>query len=520
MKNWWRSKFSFTGNASTSASSQEWVALAGAVASRDFKVLPGCMRAWCVMEERDLDRLLKVAEQAHYTPAEVSKLRVFFYHFCNDGVTAFDQARKSMVAHGFDPDLHIIGLVCLFQNNQFDDALVYLQELSDEQTSGIQRADYWHMVSLIFWANNVMGRLALAINRAVELAPDDEVVLQLALAIHIELGNQAKIDQIRAILETMPKAKEYTYALCMLTLGELETGWQYMETRYEMAEVSRYINVSLNAHPRWKGEELTGLRLLVSAEQGLGDTIQMARYLSLLQSQVTKELLLEIQSEALTLLQFNFPNIPMVERQWLKDPKVKFDRWIGMMSLPYHLKLWGKDTPGRSGYLRVPPDVAAYWQSRVEQLNSSELPKIGLAWSGQPAHRADRRRSIPFDLMMSQVRSVNATFFALQTKVPDLMPANVINVTEEMITLADTAALIEQMDLVITVDTSIVHIAGALAKETWLLLPKRYEWRWGLEGEGNDWYDSVKVLRQTEHANWLPVLQDVFKRRLPTKFDM
>ena len=115
---------------------------------------------------------------------------------------------------------------------------------------------------------------------------------------------------------------------------------------------------------------------------------------------------------------------------------------------------------------------------------------------------------------MAQVRPINATFFALQTVVPDVMPVNVINVTEEMITLADTAALIEQMDLIITVDTSVVHIAGALAKETWLMLPKRYEWRWGLEGEDNDWYDTVKVIRQPKSGDWASVLDEVFNKRL------
>jgi ADP-heptose:LPS heptosyltransferase len=122
--------------------------------------------------------------------------------------------------------------------------------------------------------------------------------------------------------------------------------------------------------------------------------------------------------------------------------------------------------------------------------------------------------------MMRFASRAQVTFFALQTQVPELLPGNVINVAEELITLADTAALIEQMDLVITVDTSIVHIAGALGKETWLLLPKLYEWRWGLEGEENDWYDSVRVIRQTEHANWAAVLQGVFEHRLPEQFNL
>ena len=209
----------------------------------------------------------------------------------------------------------------------------------------------------------------------------------------------------------------------------------------------------------------------------------------------------------------------MVERRWEQAPQLGFDLWTGMMSLPFLLKVWGKDQPGRSGYLRVPPENAPYWKERVVRLSPTKKLKIGLAWSGQPNHRADRRRSIPFELMMRHVRGLPANFFALQTHVPQILPANVINVSDEMITLADTAALIEQMDMVITVDTSVVHIAGALGKATWLLLPKRYEWRWGLEGDENDWYDSVKVIRQTEHANWAAVLQDVFEHRLPEQFN-
>jgi len=303
-------------------------------------------------------------------------------------------------------------------------------------------------------------------------------------------------------------------------LGEYEEGWRQMEERYDSDDAHRYLNLSLKPTPRWKGGPLTETRLLVSAEQGLGDTIQMARYLTALQLAGVQQIVMETQPETLTLLQYNFPKIPMVERIWGKVPDLRFDLWTGMMSLPLYLKAWGAVTPGRSGYLRVPPENTQYWKERVQQLSPTKKPRIGLAWSGQPTHRADRRRSIPFELMMRQVRGISVSFFALQTQVPQVLPANVMNVSEEMITLADTAALIEQMDLVITVDTSVVHIAGALGKETWLLLPKRYEWRWGLEGEQNDWYDSVNVIRQTEHANWTAVLQDVFEHRLPEQFNL
>lgn len=486
--------------------------------AHDFAAISVSMRTWCMLEEHDLARLQNAASCANFKAADVNKLEILFLHYSGDVELAFSRAQAHTQEHGFDPDLHVICLVCLYQNNQFEDALTFLRQLDDAQVNNMNRADYWQLLAMIRWAANDMSTLESAADRALALAPDNAAVLQTALGMYIELGAKDKIETVRARLANMPEAQGYAYSLCMLALGEHELGWRQMESRYETDEAHRYINQGLKALPRWKGENLTGLRLLVSAEQGLGDTIQMARYLSMLDTLGVEGLLLETQPETLTLLQYNFPKIPMVERQWAKAPSLPFDRWTGMMSLPHFLRAWGKNTPGRSGYLRVPPENAHYWQERVAQLSSPNQLKVGLAWSGQPTHRADRRRSIPFELMMRQVRGIRANFFALQTHVPQVLPANVMNVADEMITLADTAALIEQMDLVITVDTSVVHIAGALGKETWLLLPKRYEWRWGMEGEGNDWYDTVRVIRQAKHTDWESVLCEVFEHRLRGQF--
>jgi hypothetical protein len=187
------------------------------------------------------------------------------------------------------------------------------------------------------------------------------------------------------------------------------------------------------------------------------------------------------------------------------------------MSLPYIFGVKVDNVPLKKGYLHAPPENTLYWQERVRMIKGKR-PLIGLAWSGQPWHRADRRRSIAFDEMMRAIKNIEADFFALQTQVPRIHPANLHNVSEELVTLADTAALIDEMDLIITVDTAPVHLAGALGKETWLLLPFRYEWRWGIEGEENPWYDSVKVLRQAQSGDWASLLDDVFNRQLPTRF--
>ena len=499
--------------------SAQWLALEEAMLAHDFTAVSPCLRAWCMLHECALGKLQDLANRAAFNSAEVNKIEILFEYYAQKMELAFNRAQEHMKEHGFDPDLHVISLVSLYQNNQFEGAHAYERRLSDAEVFSMNRADYWQMVSIIRWATNDMDTLEQAADRALELAPDDAALLQTSLGMYIELGAIEKVKIVRTRLANKPDAQGYAHSLSLLALGELELGWQQMEARYEIEEAHRYINQGLKSKPRWQGESLTGVRLMLSAEQGLGDTIQMARYLTPLQTMGAQKIFIETQPETLTLLQYNFPNIPMVERRWAQAPALDFHLWTGMMSLPYLLKSWGKDTPGRSGYLRVPPENALYWKERVEQLSPTRKPKIGLAWSGQPNHRADRRRSISFDLMMRQVRGLPVSFFALQTHVPEILPANVMNVSEEMITLADTAALIEQMDLVITVDTSVVHIAGALGKATWLLLPKRYEWRWGLEGEENNWYDSVKVIRQTEHTNWAAVLQNVFEYRLPEQFN-
>jgi tetratricopeptide (TPR) repeat protein len=498
----------------------EWIALEKAILAHDFATVSPALRAWCRLPESSLTALQELANRAEYNSVEANKIEILFEYYSRKMDVAFDRAQLHMKAHGFDPDLHVISVVSLYQNNQFKDAQTYLSRLSDVELSNMNRADYWQIVSVIRWAANDMDTLEQAADRALELAPYDSAILETALGMYIELGAQEKVNVVRARLATRPDAAGYAHSLSLLALGEYELGWLQMEGRYEIEDVHRYINQGLRSKPRWQGESLVGARLMLSAEQGLGDTIQMARYLPMLRSLKAQGVFLETQPETLTLLQHNFPDIPMVERRWEQAPKLDFDVWTGMMSLPHLLKAWGNATPGRSGYLSTPPENTQYWKERVEQLSPTRKPRIGLAWSGQPNHRADRRRSVPFELMMRKIRGLQVIFFALQTSVPQILPVNVMNVTEEMITLADTAALIEQMDLVITVDTSVVHIAGALGKPTWLLLPKRYEWRWGMEGEENDWYDSVKVIRQSEHANWSTVLQDVFEHRLPEQFNI
>ena len=145
LKKWWQRKF-LASATETLTPSTEWLALAGAIDSHEFNQISPYLRTWCTLAERDPDRLMKAASHAGFSPTQANKLKIFFDYYNNNMTRAFAQAQEHQTTHGFDEDLHIISLVSLYQNNQFEESLNYLQKLSDVQMSGIHRADYWQMV--------------------------------------------------------------------------------------------------------------------------------------------------------------------------------------------------------------------------------------------------------------------------------------------------------------------------------------------------------------------------------------
>lgn len=464
--------------------------------------------------------LMQAVTQNDWPKHDIDKLEIFGLFYQGNLTAAFERASKYTTAPNFDPDLFIIAAFSLFHSGAFEEAYRVLALGSPYAALLDGRSDFAIVATLISQAANVPDALKRYIDLAWRLAPTDPAVALNAYAIYFELGDMPAFDAVRQAFRRGDYSLEQTgFALAVVELAQdhYEEGFRLFEERYKMTEAPRYLNSGLFALPRWQGEDLASKHLLISAEQGLGDTIQMARYLPELNRLGAAGVVMETQPETLTLLQHNFPHIQMVERKYGIAPALHFDLWVGAMSLPTLLGTSASTVPGQASYLHVPPEAAGYWRTRVTELARANRPKIGLAWSGQPTHRSDRRRSIPFAQMMQVVRACDASFFALQTHVPEIHPANLISISDEMVTLADTAALIAEMDWVITVDTSVVHLAGAIGKEAWLLLPYRYEWRWSLNGESNHWYDSVKVLRQQRLGDWDGVLADVFDRRLPQR---
>lgn len=486
-----------------------------AISTRDFSQIGPLLEAWTKGSKvvGGAESVRVVAEQHGWFGDELEKLTAYTHYYSGEFHEAFERSKKFVDGDNFDPDMLVISAYSLYLLNYFELAYNAVNKADSHGNLFADRADFQMVKSLVCWSIGDMAQAAEAANKSLDLVPNDSMILQNALGIFIEVGDQERIAQVVAKLESM-SCTGHAFGICLCALGDYRRGYTYMESRYSIYDVGRYFNPALLSLSRWQGESLVGRRLLLSAEQGLGDTIQMARFIPEMISLTKGKLAIETQPETVGLLQDNFPEIEVMPRGYDVRPNTDFDLWVGMMSLPHLLNTVEVGIPGCDGYLKAPREATDYWAQRVQELGGSSVPKIGIAWSGQPMHRNDRRRSIPMEVFFSFLPKDGAIFFALQTFVPDGLPGNVVRLTDELIGLADTAALIEQLDLVITVDTSVVHLSGALNRPTWLLLPHRYEWRWGLEGEHNDWYGSVTVLRQHAHGAWSELLEEVFGRRL------
>lgn len=469
----------------------------------------------------DKELVLKECErqaiQNNWPNDELEKLRIYAAYYCGNTIYAYTQ----ILLHQFqtdDSDMFVMACIALYVNDRFEDAAKLLKEQDVTQDKFLEHQEFLGFAGYIMAAAGEDFSEAIRyFDAALDRGQMFRVLAINAYPMYFEAGQVQKSDTLRRVIhEKFPNDPEALYAIGCIELAKdyYPEGFRLCEARYFHPEVSRYINPKLLEKPRWTSGSITGKKILVHAEQGFGDNIMCARYLPLLKN-AGATVILECQEAATSLISANFPDIEIIPIHQKRADTHSFDCWVGAMSLPHLFNSTAETIPGKTSYLRAPDEHLDHWRSRLDNILQDSQLKIGLAWSGNPAHRNDRRRSIHFELFSSYFEKLDTfNLFALQTEVPKNNSA-LIDLSEELVTLADTAALIEQMDLVITVDTSIVHLAGALGKRTWLLLPYRYEWRWGLEGPANAWYDSVRVFRQTSNGNWKDLLDNIFLKELP-----
>ncbi len=302
--------------------------------------------------------------------------------------------------------------------------------------------------------------------------------------------------------------------LCRLLMGDFSGGWLKYEWRWQREPGSSSLrNFS---RPLWLGrEKLEGKTILLHAEQGLGDTIQFCRYARQVAA-LGARVALEVQPPLKTLLH-DLDGVSLVLGKGERLPD--FDVHCPLMSLPLALQVGMANITG-SAYLRSDPKKLAEWQTR---LGNDRQRKVGLVWSGSAGHPHDHNRSLTLENIKTLV-TAQASYYCLQkewraAESPTLVSASGIEVLGESLKdFSDTAAVVAWMDLVITVDTSVAHLAGAMGKEVWILLPFSPDWRWLLDRRDSPWYSSARLFRQPALGDWASVLvqvQAALKLRFP-----
>jgi len=312
---------------------------------------------------------------------------------------------------------------------------------------------------------------------------------------------QACYDKALALSPADAEAR-FNRSLVELLRGDFAAGWRDYEARYErLRNAPRCF-----PQPLWRGEPLDGARILLHAEQGLGDTIQFLRYVPMVRAGGGR-VILDVPQSLMRLA----AELPGVECLVVPgDPPPEFEWQCPLMGLPLAFGTNLESIPAGVPYLSVPGEA---------QQNADALPwpddglRAGLVWSGNPKYPDDRQRSIPLEWLAPLFGVESVRFFSLQlgpaAEQLTGVEAPVTDLRTAITDMADTAELIAKLDLVITVDTAVAHLAGALARRTWLLLPFAPDWRWLTDREDSPWYPTMRLFRQARFGEWPPVIERV-----------
>jgi tetratricopeptide (TPR) repeat protein len=379
-----------------------------------------------------------------------------------------------------------------------------------------QHADAYLNYAVILYELGRLDEALAALDHVIALRPDYETAHDNRGTVLMALGQpEEALCSYEIAIRLNPRDPEYRHhkALTMLLLGRFAEGWELYEYRWHTLRLTRQRRNF--RRPLWSGrEDLFGKTVLLYAEQGYGDTIQFCRYASLVAA-LGATVILEVQPPLKSLL-FSLDGVRQVigGGETLPD----FDYHCPLLSLPRAFRTSLTTIPANAPYLTPSATATAAWHTRMTALPGL---RVGIVWAGSSrshdlqARAIDRRRSIPFSKFAALAGVPGVSYVslqkgdaALQSRTPSFSLA-IEDWTHELGDFADTAALIEALDLVVAVDTAVAHLAGALGKPIWLL--NRFDtcWRWLLNRNDSPWYPTLRQFRQPRPGDWESVLAEV-----------
>ena len=400
--------------------------------------------------------------------------------------------------------------VTLHNLNRFEEAL---SDGKRAQALNPTNADISDMVGSTLHRLSQYDEALKQFDRALEQRPN------FVTALHnkaVALSEVQRFDEAIAVYRSIKVVEpdnahpDWNASLIQLLCGDFADGWQRREARWKIPTLPGTAKYPKFSQPMWRGErDIAGKTILVCAAEGLGDTIQFVRYLPMLAALGARVILLP--QETLFPLLSGLPGVSQCLSN-MKGGLPAFDFHCPIMSLPWAFGTTLDSIPASVRYLPRPAEARVQaWENR---LGARTQLRIGLVWSGNPQHWNDRNRSIPLQTV-SRIIVPGATFISLQKdprpedKAVLCGRTDMIDLTDHLTDFAETAALISCLDLVITVDTSVAHLAAALGCRTWILLPHVPDWRWLLGRDDSPWYPTARLFRQTATRNYQDVLDRI-----------
>lgn len=385
--------------------------------------------------------------------------------------------------------------------NRFQESLAATEELIAANPQSLQ-GHFWRSKILVFLGQPERALQMSAASRQIGLNDPNTFINHGFMLAALNRLEEALIFYDRALkLKPDHADAHYNRSFALLALGRFEEGWrayEYRNLRRRTLAVRKY------PQPLWWGKEpLKDQRLFIYCEQGFGDTIQFGRYV-LLAAEAGARVVFKVQNPLRRVFKDFHPQVTVIGQN---EEPTEFDLHCPILSLPLAFGTRLETIPSwPHGYIKAPAEEVAHWQQRLP----AGRRRIGLVWSGSAIHTNDFNRSLALAKLSPLFQSADV-WVSLQKDVreadqPALQVAGLCDWTTELDDFADTAALIAALDLVIAVDTSVAHLAAALGKPVWLMVPFSPDFRWMLKREDSPWYPSIRLFRQQRPGDWNGVI--------------
>lgn len=371
------------------------------------------------------------------------------------------------------------------------------------------RPTAWNMLGTTYHCLEKLAEAEASYRQAAVLDPDRPTILNnLGAVLHAQGDPQGAAAVFSSIIEKSPDNAEahWNLALALLALGQYREGWQEYEWRFRKVDP---VPAREYPQPRWDGSPLRGRTVLLWCEQGFGDTIQFSRYVPLV-AQLGGRVVLECQVPALKRLLCSLAGVAEVVVTGATLPP--FDCHVPLLSLPLLSGTTLENIPAGAPYLHVEQAGIELWRQR---LGPAAGYRVGLVWFGRQGQVLNRKRSCPLEMLSPLAIIPNLELYSLQVGEGaeqldnNDIPLKIIDLTEHIHDFADTAAFMANLDLVITIDTAVAHLAGAVGVPTWALLPYSADWRWLLHRSDSPWYPAMRLFRQSAVGDWSSVVNAI-----------